>query len=151
MNKVLQLVLILSTPFLFVFGFFFIMFAPFLLPGILVILILLIPLAIILTLIYAICYNAWEPFLFCLFVIIPVLILLNLFSSYSNINALSTIKSDKKYYSDKIEEDKQATDDDETGWESTMIQAQVERAPKSISLTTHPAMATPGTTTLPVQ
>jgi energy-coupling factor transporter transmembrane protein EcfT len=96
MSPFIIFILVLLTPLLLIIMGFLIVFAPFMIPGILVIIVLFFPLLIILAILGFMGYHTWKPLKFILIVGVPIIIILGVVTMVLKIRPFAKIKEKQK-------------------------------------------------------
>ena len=96
MSPFIIFILVLLSPLLLIIMGFLIVFAPFMIPGILVIIVLFFPLLIILAILGFTGYHTWKPLKFILIVGVPIIIILGVVTMVLKIRPFAKIKEKQK-------------------------------------------------------
>ena len=126
MSPFIIFILVLLSPLLLIIMGFFIVFAPFMIPGILVIIVLFFPLLIILAILGFMGYHTWKPLKFILIVGVPIIIILGVVTMVLQIRPFAKIKEKQKEISADMDAQTALREDIihksvPTGWASPIL------------------------------
>ena len=126
MSPFIIFILVLLSPLFFIIMGFFLFFAPFMIPGILVIIVLFFPLLIILAILGFMGYHTWKPLKFILIVGVPIIIILGVVTTVLKIRPFAKIKEKQKEISADMDAQTALREDIihksvPTGWASPIL------------------------------